>query len=262
MIRVAANVSLLFTELPLPQRFAAARAAGFRAVELQFPYGHALEELQDALQASGLPLVLHNLPGGDAARGERGLACLPGRQAEFRESVVQAVRYAQALGAPRLNCLAGVLPPGVAPDEAHVVLVQNLRHAAATLAQAGLTLLVEPINHFDVPGYLVNTSAQALALLAEVKAANLRVQFDLYHAARMGEDVAAVLAHSLAHIGHVQFADVPGRHEPGSGALPLQTWWRQLRALGYGGDVGAEYHPQHRTQDGLSWLPEAQSLLQ
>lgn len=260
MTRIAANLSTLFTDVPLLQRFGRARAAGFSAVEVQFPYEHPAAALREQLERHGLVMVLHNLPPGDFAAGERGIACHPGREAEFREGVAQAVRYAQALGVPRLNCLCGKVPAGVSEPEIRATLVANLRFAAQVLADAGLTLLVEPINPFDMPGFWLNRTAQALALIDEVGAPNLRVQYDIYHAQRVEGELAATLTRHLHRIGHIQFADNPGRHEPGTGEIHFDFLFRHLQQLGWQGDLGAEYTPRGRSEDSLAWLAPLQQL--
>ena len=250
----SANLSLLFTERPLPERFAAARAAGFPAVELQFPYAEPAAALAARREAAGLPLVLHNLPAGDWAAGERGIAILPGRIPEFREGVARAIDYAGALGCPQLNCLAGLAPPGIERARLTDTLTENLAFAAAALRAAGLRLLVEPINGRDVPGFFLNRLDEAAAVVATVGADNLFLQADLYHMAMMGEDIPASLAAHLPRIAHVQVADAPGRHEPGTGGLDVPGLLAQLEALGYDGHVGCEYVPAGGTEEGLSWM--------
>lgn len=257
MPRFAANLSMLFTDVPLLERFGRAARAGFTAVEMQFPYETAAAELREQLKQHDLQMVLHNLPAGDWAAGERGLACHPGRQAEFRAGVAQAIAYAQALGVPRLNCLAGVCPSGVGRDEATAVLIDNLRFAAAELAGAGLTLLLEPLNRFDVPGFLLGRSDEALVVLDAVAAPNLLLQHDLYHAQRSEGELAATLERLLPRIGHIQVADNPGRHEPGTGEINFTYLFARLDALGYSGWVGAEYRPLGSTEAGLGWLAGA-----
>lgn len=253
MPRLAANLSLLFTERPFLDRFGAAAAAGFEAVECQFPYAAEAAAIRAQLDRHGLRMVMHNLPAGEWAAGDRGIACHPGRQAEFRDGVRRAIAYAAALGVDRLNCLAGVPPAGVTAAQARRTLVDNLRQAATALDAAGLLLMVEPINRFDVPGFLLNTSAEVLALLAEVGAANARLQFDLYHAHRMGEDALAVLRAELPRIGHLQIADHPGRHEPGTGVIDFAAAFASLDDIGYTGWVGCEYVPAAGTLAGLPW---------
>lgn len=258
MFTFSANLSTLFTELPFADRFAAARECGFVAVECQFPYGHAPEELAALLRANGLRMVLHNLPGGNPAAGDRGMACHPDRVGEFRAGVAQAITHALALGVPQLNCLAGLRPAGVSDAQARATLVGNLRFAAAALRVHGLRLLIEPINTLDVPGFFVSTATQALALMDEVGADNLCLQHDLYHAQRMRGELAGNLRALLPRIGHIQIADNPGRGEPGSGEIHHRFLFDELDRLGYSGHVGCEYFPldksQHGTRAGLTWL--------
>lgn len=254
MPRFAANLSMLFTERPFLERFGAAARAGFEAVEFQFPYEHPAAEIAARLREHGLQAVLHNLPPGDWASGERGIACLPGREDEFRRSLPQAIAYAHALGVPRLNCLAGLAPAGVAANTLHACLRENLRHAAHLLRAEGLTLLVEPINTWDMPGFFLNRSAAALALIDEIGADNLQLQFDCYHMHRMEGGVAHTLARELPRIGHVQVADHPGRHEPGSGEIGYEALFEHLDHIGYAGWVGCEYRPREGTESGLGWL--------
>lgn len=253
MPRFCANLSMLFTERPFPERFAAARAAGFEAVEFQFPYDWPAELLADRLQAAGVRAVLHNLPAGDWAAGDRGIAADPARSAEFRAGLPRALAYARALGVPQLNLLAGRAPAGLSPEATQDTLLENIRLAARALAGEGLTLLIEPINTRDVPGFLVHRSDQALALIDAAGEPNVRLQFDLYHAQRMEGDLAATLARALPRISHVQFADNPGRHQPGTGELNFEFLFAELDRLGYAGHVGAEYLPQGRTEDSLGW---------
>jgi hydroxypyruvate isomerase len=255
MLHFAANVSMLFAEAPLLERFALAARAGFAAVECQFPYEAPAAEIRARLDDLGLAMVLHNLPAGDWAAGERGLACLPDRVDEFRAGVTRAIAYAHALGAPQLNCLAGIAPPGADAGALRRTLVDNLRYAARTLAAEGLRLLVEPINTFDVPGFFVNRTAQCVALLDEVGEPGVFVQYDAYHMQRMEGELAATLAKYMQRIAHVQVADHPGRHEPGSGQIRFDLLFAELQRLGYDGWIGCEYKPAARTEDGLGWLP-------
>lgn len=253
MPRFAANLSMLFTELPFMERFAAARAAGFDAVEYLFPYAYPKEQLAAALQAHQLEQVLHNLPAGDWDAGERGIACHPDRVSEFREGVVQAIAYATALGCPQLNCLAGKLPADVTRVHAHATLVGNLAFAAAALKLANIRLLIEPINSFDIPGFFLTRTDQALALMDEVGSDNLFLQYDIYHAQRMEGELAATLQRHMARIGHIQLADNPGRHEPGTGEINYPWLLRHIDALGYSGAIGCEYKPLTTTAQGLGW---------
>ncbi len=257
MPRFAANLSMLFTEVPFLERFDRAAAAGFEAVEFLFPYPYPVKELRHRLEANGLELVLHNLPAGDWAAGERGIACHPDRVGEFRLGISAALRYAQELGVRQLNCLAGIAPAGVAPDALHRTLVSNLRLAAQQLQRAGVTLLLEPVNTFDIPGFHVSRSQQALDLIAEVGVANLLLQYDLYHAQRMEGELAATLQGHLASIGHVQLADNPGRHEPGTGEINFPYLFDLLDRIGYAGWVGCEYRPAASTEAGLHWRAAA-----
>jgi len=254
MPRFAANLTMLFTEVPFLERFARAAAAGFSAVEFLFPYPYAVGDLRAALDRHRLSLVLHNLPAGDWDAGERGIACLPGRTEEFRAGVETAIRYAQALGVPRLNCLVGKTPSGEDPARIHATLVDNVRYAANALDAAGLQLLVEAINPFDIPGFHLTTTAQVLALLDEVGSPNVRVQYDIYHAQRTEGELAGTLSRHLARIGHVQLADNPGRHEPGTGEINYRFLFAHLDRIGYDGYIGCEYKPAGVTEDGLGWM--------
>lgn len=254
MPRFAANLSMLFTEVPFLDRFERAAQAGFEAVEFLFPYAHSVEEIQQRLDATGLQIVLHNLPAGDWEAGERGIACDPRRVDEFRAGVAKAVTYAHALGVPQLNCLAGKAPAGVDAATLRRTLVDNLRFAAAALKMANLRLLVEPINAFDIPGFYLGRTDQALAVLDEVGAANAFVQYDIYHAQRSEGELAATLQKHLARIGHVQLADNPGRHEPGTGEIHYPYLFAHLDRIGYSGWVGCEYKPAQSTEAGLHWL--------
>lgn len=256
MPKFAANLTMLFTELPFLDRFAAARAAGFEAVEYLFPYDWPRQELAARLQEHGLKQVLHNLPAGDWAAGERGIACHPDRVAEFRAGVARAIEYAHALGCPQLNCLAGKQPSGVDPAKARTTLIANLRFAAAQLHANNLRLLVEPINSYDIPGFFLTRTDQALAVIDEVDADNLFLQYDLYHAQRMEGELAGTLARHLPSIAHIQLADNPGRNEPGTGEINYAFLFRHLDALGWQGWIGCEYKPRSTTVEGLRWLKE------
>ena len=253
MPRFAANLSMLFCEHPFAERFAAAARAGFAAVEVQFPYELPATQIADLLREHQLQFVLHNLPAGDWAGGERGIACHPDRVEEFRTGVAKAIDYATVLGCQQLNCLAGIAPAGVPEAEVRATLVANLRYAAAELKRAGLKLLVEPINTFDIPGFYVSRTTQALALLDEVGADNVFLQYDVYHAQRMEGDLGNTLSRHLTRIGHIQIADNPGRHEPGTGEINYPWLFHHLDALGYSGWVGCEYKPEAATEAGLGW---------
>ena len=254
MPRFAANLTMLFTELPFLDRFDAAARAGFQAVEFLFPYAFDANDIKARLDANGLQLVLHNLPAGDWDAGERGIACHPDRVEEFRAGVERAIAYAQTLGVKQLNCLVGKAPAGVPDSVLRETLVANLRHAASRLKAAGLRLLVEPINNYDIPGFYLSRTQQALDLLDEVGADNAFVQYDIYHAQRTEGELAATLQKHLARIGHVQLADNPGRNEPGTGEINYAFLFRHLDRIGYDGWVGCEYKPASTTEAGLGWL--------
>jgi hydroxypyruvate isomerase len=253
MPRLAANLTMLFTEHPFLDRFEHAASAGFKAVEFLFPYAFPIAEIRARLQGNGLQLVLHNLPAGDWEGGERGIACLPGREAEFRDGVARAIEVGTALGVPQLNCLAGKAPAGVADATLRQTLVANLGYAAAQLKAAGLKLLIEPINTFDIPGFYLNRTAQALAILDEVESDNAWLQYDAYHMQRMEGELAATIEKHLPRIAHIQIADNPGRHEPGTGEIDHGFLLRHLDRIGYAGWVGCEYKPATTTEAGLGW---------
>lgn len=255
MPKFAANLTMLFHEVPFLDRFEHAARAGFQAVECMFPYPYSAADIKSRLDEHGLKLILHNLPAGDWDAGERGIACIPGREREFRSGVGQALEYARVLGVPQLNCLVGKTPAGADVAEVHATLVANLRHAAQQLADAGLKLLVEPVNTFDIPGFHLTRSAQTLAVLDEVGAPNAFLQYDIYHMQRMEGELAATIEKHLPRIGHIQLADNPGRHEPGTGEVHWPFLFAQLDRIGYSGWVGCEYKPAGRTADGLAWLP-------
>jgi hydroxypyruvate isomerase len=253
MPRFSANLSMLFCEHPFLDRFEHAAKAGFRAVEFQFPYAFPVSDIQSRLKAHGLDGVLHNLPAGDWQTGERGIACHPARANEFKAGVRQGIQYAKVLGVQQLNCLVGQAPSGVAEQEVRRTLLDNLRYAARALQENGLKLLIEPINTFDVPGFFINRTKQASDLLDELDATNAYIQYDAYHAQRMEGELAATLQTFLPRIAHIQVADNPGRHEPGSGEINYAYLFTLLDRLGYDGWVGCEYHPATDTASGLSW---------
>ncbi|THF65495.1 hydroxypyruvate isomerase [Pseudothauera nasutitermitis] len=255
MPRFSANLSMLFQEHPFLERFAAAARAGFCAVEFQFPYDWPAGDVARAAREAGVDVVLFNFPAGDWAGGERGLGCLPGREAEFRAGVARAIDYARALGCPRINCLAGLAPSGETAEHLAETLIDNLRHAADACAPHGIAVLLEAINTRDVPGFFVDRSTRAAELVAAAGRGNLFIQYDLYHAQVMEGDLANTLARLLPQIGHIQFADNPGRGEPGSGEINFPWLFAELDRLGYTGWVGAEYRPRGAdTESGLGWL--------
>ena len=253
MPKFAANLSMLFTEVEFLDRFAAAAAAGFTAVEYLFPYEYEKEELRGRLAGHGLTQVLHNLPAGDWPSGERGIACLPDRIPEFEWGVGRAIEYATVLGCTQVNCLAGITPPGVDPDVARTTFVRNLQHAAPRLEAAGIALLIEAINTQDVPGFFLSGTEQALEIIAAVDSKNLFLQFDMYHMHVMKEDLARTIEVYAPLIRHMQLADAPGRHEPGTGEIDYPSLFSLIDRTGYQGWIGCEYRPLTSTTEGLKW---------
>jgi hydroxypyruvate isomerase len=254
MPRFAANLSMLFTEMPFLDRFEAAAKAGFAGVEYLFPYDFDKADLVARLKRHGLAQVLHNLPAGRWGEGERGIACLADRVEEFRAGVEQAIGYATALGCRQVNCLAGIAPAGADPAAIEETFVDNLRYAAAALKSAGIRLLIEPINTIDIPGFFLTGTRKAQAILDKVGSDNLFIQYDIYHMQIMEGDLARTIERHLGAIGHVQLADNPGRHEPGTGEINYEFLFEKLDALGYTGWVGCEYRPAAGTLEGLGWL--------
>jgi hydroxypyruvate isomerase len=249
-----ANLTLLFNEHEFLDRFGAAAGAGFRGVEYLFPYPYPKDQLAERLARYRLTQVLHNLPAGDWAKGERGIACLPDRVGEFQEGVGRAIDYARALGCTRVNCLVGIAPKDAAPEKVRETLVANLRFAAARLKAAGIALLIEPCNTRDIPGFYLNRTEQAVDIIGEVGSDNLFLQYDIYHMQVMEGDLAPTIERQLARIAHMQLADHPGRHEPGSGEINYPFLFRFIDGLGYKGWIGCEYRPKATTAEGLGWL--------
>jgi hydroxypyruvate isomerase len=253
MPKLAANLTMLFGDVDFLDRFGAAAGAGFRGVEFLFPYAYEAPVLKGRLREHGLTQVLHNLPAGDWAAGERGIACLPDRVEEFEAGVGKAIAYATTLECNRVNCLAGILPKTVDPDAARQTFVRNLRYAAPRFEAAGITLLIEPINTRDMPGFFLSSTRQALDVIDDVASKNLWVQYDIYHMQTMGEDVAATIEEHLSRIAHLQLADVPDRHEPGTGDIDFGALLTHIDRIGYTGWIGCEYIPKTTTVDGLGW---------
>jgi hydroxypyruvate isomerase len=253
MPQFAANLTMLYNEHPFLDRFAAAHADGFRAVEFLFPYAFPKEQVAEKLHANGLKQVLHNLPAGNWDAGERGLACHPDRIDEFRQGVAKAISYARVLGVGQLNCLAGKAPAGVDDAKLRATFVANLKYAAGEFKKAGLKLLIEPINKYDIPGFYLNYTAQAVSILDEVGADNAFVQYDIYHAQRMEGELAATAQKYLSRIAHIQLADNPGRNEPGTGEINWSFLLPHLDKIGYQGWIGCEYKPLNNTEAGLGW---------
>jgi hydroxypyruvate isomerase len=257
MPRFAANLTMLFNEVPFLERFERAAKAGFEAVEFLFPYAFRAEDIKQQLQENRLKLVLHNLPAGDWDAGERGIACHPDRVREFRDGVERAIAYARTLGVGQLNCLAGKAPGGASESALRETFVGNLRYAAGELKKAGLRLLIEPINTYDIPGFYLSRSAQAIAILDEVGADNAFLQDDIYHAQRMEGELAATLQKYLPRIAHIQLADNPGRNEPGTGEINWPFLFAHIDRIGYRGWIGCEYKPATTTEAGLGWRQRA-----
>ena len=253
MPKFAANLTMMFNEVPFLERFDKAAAAGFTAVEFLFPYDHTVEQLQDALGRNKLQLVLHNLPAGNWAGGDRGIACDPERVQEYRGGVEKAISYATALDVPQVNCLAGIKPAKVSDADAHRTLVENLRFTAPKLKEAGIKLLIEPINTFDIPGFFLSRTRQALDIIAETTSDSIFVQYDIYHMQRMEGELAATIKNNLARIAHLQLADNPGRNEPGTGEINYPFLFAFLDKIGYEGWIGCEYKPAAATEAGLGW---------
>ena len=254
MPRLCANLSMLFTELPFLQRFEAAANAGFSGVEYLFPYDFSSAQIKGELEVNGLTQVLFNLPAGDWAKGERGIACHPDRTEEFRAGVDLAIAYAKVLGNTRINCLAGIRPSGVDEALMESTLVDNLRYAADRLQAEGIDLVMEMINTRDIPGFYLTTTKQALAIREQVGGRNLSLQYDIYHMQIMEGDLARTMEQHLPAIRHVQLADNPGRHEPGTGEINYAFLFGHLDRLGYQGWIGCEYKPLTTTEAGLGWL--------
>ncbi|MGQ0456012.1 MAG: hydroxypyruvate isomerase [Hyphomicrobium sp.] len=254
MPKFAANLSMLFTELPFLDRFAAAARAGFRGIEFLSPYQHGAGEISERLADNGLEQVLFNLPAGDWARGERGIAIFSDRRSEFREGVAKAITYAKALRCKRLHCLAGIASVGAHHGELFETYVENVKYAAHALSAEGLTLLIEPINTRDVPGYFLKSTNDARDAIRRIGAPNAFLQYDAYHMQIMEGDLAAAITRNFDIIKHIQIADAPGRHEPGTGEIDYPALFDHLDRIGYEGWVGCEYHPKTTTNASFAWL--------
>jgi len=257
MPKFSANISLLFTEVAFLDRFNAAANAGFKAVECQFPYAYDAAEIASKLDIHGLELVLYNLPAGNWEAGDRGIACDPARIAEFQHGIYDALTFSTLLKTEQLNCLAGVKPKNITNNIAEKTLIENLRYASHRLSAAGIRLLIEPINQYDIPEFFISTSAQALALIASADVDNLFLQYDVYHMQRTEGELAHTIRANLARISHIQIADNPGRAEPGTGEINYRYLLPWLDEVGYQGWVGCEYNPRGDTSAGLGWLTDA-----
>lgn len=256
MTKLAANLSMLFTEVDFMDRFAAAAEAGFKGVEYLFPYDFDKNEIAATLKANGLTQVLHNLPAGDWGAGERGIACHPDRVEEFKAGVDKAIEYATTLGCKQINCLAGIAPEGVDAETLRKTFVANIAFAAEKLGEHGIRLLIEPINTINIPGFYLTGTQQALDLIAETGSDNIRVQYDIYHMQIMEGDLARTMEANLAMIPHIQLADNPGRNEPGTGEINYPFIFAFLDKIGYEGWIGCEYAPAAGTKEGLSWAAD------
>jgi hydroxypyruvate isomerase len=255
MPKLCANLTLLYNEYPFMERFAAAAKSGFKGVEYLFPYDYSKDALAEALAKNKLEQVLHNLPAGNWAAGERGIACHPSRVGEFQDGVGLAIEYARSLGCRQLNCLAGVCPD--APeDRQRAAFVANLKFAALKLKEAGIKLLIEPINTIDIPRFYLTGSKQALEIITEVGSDNLFLQYDIYHMQVMEGDLARTIESNLALIPHMQLADNPGRNEPGTGEINYPFLFGHIDRIGYAGWIGCEYKPRSTTEAGLGWARE------
>ena len=253
MPKLAANLSTLFPQLGFLERFAAAAKAGFRAVEYQYPYEWQPADVAAAARDARVEVLLHNMPQGDAQRGERGTACLTGREHRFREDLDRAIEYARIARCPNLHLMAGVVPEGADRAALRATYVANLKQAARRLARDGMRALIEPLSERTVANCFLRSSAQAAQVLDEVAADNVLMQYDFFHMQIMEGNLAATVERLLARIGHIQLADVPGRHEPGTGEINFDFLLRHLDALGYSGWVGCEYNPKGDTLEGLKW---------
>lgn len=251
MAKLAANLTMLFTEYPFLERFDRAAKAGFRAVEFMFPYEETAGDVRDAIERNSLELVLFNLPAGDWSAGDRGTAAQPARRAEFEAGVIRALEYAVALRPPMINCLVGKIGPEADSSE---VLTSNVRFAADSLRATGTKLVVEPVNSHDVPGFAIATTQSALDLIAAVERENVGLQYDIYHAMRMGEDPLGFIRESGAAISHIQIADVPGRHQPGTGEIDFEELFAAIDASGYKAWVSLEYIPEGPTEEGFGMV--------
>lgn len=255
-MQFSANLGFLWQDLPLPDAIRAAKQAGFDAVECHWPYDVDPAEVKAALQETGLPMLGLNTARGDVAAGDNGLSALPDRKAEARSAIDAAIAYGAAIGAQNIHVMAG-FADGPA---AHQVFVDNLAYACTEAAQAGITILIEPLNSYDAPGYFLQTTAQAAQIIAEVAAPNLKLMFDCYHVQLMEGDLTNKLSQLRDQIGHIQFASVPDRGAPDHGEIAFDHVFRTIKALGHAGPLGAEYKPQGATSASLGWLDSARQI--
>jgi len=254
MPKFNANLSMMFNEAPFLERFGAAAKAGFRGVEFLFPYDFPAAQVREQLDKHKLEMVLFNMPPGDFAAGDRGLACDPARATQFQEGVGKTLEYARALGATQIHCMAGLKPRGVAEEKMRETYIASLKYAGAELAKHNIKLLIEAINTRDIPGFYLNYSAQAFDIMHYANVPNLYFQYDIYHMQIMEGDLAPTVEKNLAKIAHMQLADTPGRHEPGTGEINYPFLFQHFDRIGYKGWIGCEYRPAGKTEDGLGWL--------
>lgn len=254
MPKFNANLSMMFNEVGFLERFDAAAKAGFKGVEFLFPYEHPAEQIREKLEKNRLEMVLFNLPPGNFAAGDRGMACDPAKVAQFQESVGKALEYAKVLGAKQLHVMAGLKPVGVNEETMRETYIANLQFAGKELARHGIKLLIEAINTRDIPGFYLNTSRQAFDIMHYAAVPNLYFQYDIYHMQIMEGDLAPTVEKNLDKIAHMQLADTPGRHEPGTGEINYPFLFRHFDRIGYQGWIGCEYRPAGRTEDGLGWI--------
>lgn len=254
MVKFDANLTMLYGEVPFLERFGRARRSGFQAVEFLFPYDDPVEDVVKAQRDAGVEVVLMNAPAGHWSEGERGIAALPGREQEFRAGFEGAMDYAAALGCRQINCLAGIIPPGITFETVESVMVENIRWAAAEAQRIGAKILIEPVNTRDTAGFAVTTTAQAHRLIEAIGADNVAVQYDVYHAQRMQGELVGTFRAFFRWISHLQIADNPGRHEPGTGEINYPFLFQAIDEAGYEGYVGLEYSPSTATEESLSWM--------
>jgi hydroxypyruvate isomerase len=253
MPKLNANLSMMFNEVPFLERFAAAAKSGFKGVEFLFPYEFEAAQIGERLEKHRLQMVLFNMPPGDWNAGDRGLACDPGKIGAFQDAVGQALSYARSLNCRQIHCMAGLKPRGVAEDKLRETYLANVQFAAREAAKHGINVLIEAINTRDIPGFYLNYSAQAFDLMHYASAPNLKFQYDIYHMQIMEGDLAPTIEKNLARIGHMQLADTPGRHEPGTGEINYDFLLPFIDRVGYQGWIGCEYRPAAKTEDGLGW---------
>ena len=253
MPKLNANLSMMFNELAFLERFGGAAKAGFKGVEFLFPYDFPAAQIREQLDRHRLQMVLFNMPPGDWNAGDRGLACDPGKVAQFQEAVGKALEYGRALGARQIHCMAGLKPRGVSEEKMRETYIANLQFAGREFAKHGITLLIEAINTRDIPGFYLNYSSQAFDIMHYAGVPNLKFQYDIYHMQIMEGDLAPTIEKNLERIGHMQLADTPGRHEPGTGEINYEFLLPFIDRIGYAGWIGCEYRPAGKTEDGLNW---------